>query len=83
MTNSTIPSNAMFVEPGEVRPLYVARSKVDRLFVGLAPQTLANLAYEGAGPEYSRRGKICWYRVSDIEAWLTENPIKTNGGENL
>lgn len=80
MTNPTIPSNAVFVEPGNTRPLYVARSKVERLFVGLAPQTLANLAHEGAGPPYSRRGKICWYRVSDIESWLTANPIQTNGG---
>lgn len=76
----SLPNDAEILEPGEVRPLYVARSKVDRVFVGLAPQTLANLAHEGFGPSYFRRGKQCWYSVATIERWLTERPVKTNEG---
>ena len=75
-----LPDNALVIEPGEVRPIMVARQEVAKIFIGLAPQTLANLAHEGSGPRYFRRGKICWYSVSEIEAWLMEQPIKTNGG---
>lgn len=82
MNAKALPSDAVFLEPGEVRPLYVARSKVDRVFIGLAPQTLANLAHEGSGPEYFRRGKQCWYSVATIEEWLTTQPVKTNEGNS-
>jgi len=79
-TTKAMPSDATFLESIlEPRPLMVARQEAHKIFIGLCGQTLANLAHEGSGPEYFRRGKICWYRISDIEAWLTQQPVKTNG----
>ena len=73
-----LPADAVFVTPGEVRPLMVARQEVEKIFVGLRPQTLANAATEGTGPAFHRRGKVWWYKVEDVMNWLTSNPVQTN-----
>lgn len=75
-----LPADALLLEPGEPRPLMVSRQEAHKIFVGLCGQTLANLGARGEGPPYFRRGKICWYRVSDIEKWLTTSPIQTLEG---
>ena len=79
MNTQTLPKNALFVEQGEPRPIMVSRQEARKIFVGLCGQTLANLGARGEGPPYFRRGKICWYRVKDIEDWLTSSPVQTNG----
>ena len=75
--------NKVFIDPAEPCPLYVARAKVEKIFVGLKPRTLANLASLGQGPPYFKGGKICWYKVSDLEDWITRYPVKTFNPEEI
>lgn len=58
-------------------PIYVSRSEVGRLFQGLNRKTLANLSSEGRGPKAYRNGRKIFYKVSELEAWLTQNPMLT------
>lgn len=58
------------------KPLMVARSRVQELFPGLHPKTLANLNSIGDGPPGFKRGRLVFYRVEDLENFLLEsNPI--------
>lgn len=42
-------------------------------FLRTTPRTLAQWAYEGKGPQFSRpTGGRCLYRRSDVEKWLKE-----------
>ena len=59
------------------KPLMVARSKVESLFPGLNGKTLANQLSEGRGPKAYRVGRKIFYRVEELEAYLTERPIQT------
>ncbi|MDG2214487.1 MAG: helix-turn-helix domain-containing protein [Verrucomicrobiota bacterium] len=60
------------------KPLMIARSKVGDLFPGLSPKSLANQLSEGLGPKAYRVGRKIYYRVEDLEAYLTQSPIQTN-----
>ncbi|MBW1976096.1 MAG: helix-turn-helix domain-containing protein [Deltaproteobacteria bacterium] len=57
--------------------MLIARDEVEKFFPGLKPKTLANLAWQGRGPRYYRQGRRVFYRVEDIERWLTQQPILT------
>ena len=59
------------------KPLMVARSKVESLFPGLNGKTLANQLSQGRGPKAYRVGRKIYYRVEDLEAYLTQCPIRT------
>ena len=59
------------------KPLMVARSRVGDLFPGLSPKSLANQLSEGLGPKAYRVGRKIYYRVEDLEEYLTECPITT------
>ena len=61
------------------KPLFIAANAVDKLFPGLSPKTLANLRSQGRGPRYYKRGRKVFYRVEDIERWLTDGEMKTTG----
>ena len=63
--------------PSSSKPLMVARSKVGDLFPGLSPKSLANQLSEGRGPKAYRVGRKIFYRVEELEAYLTERPIQT------
>lgn len=62
----------------ELEPIMVSRQEIPKLFPGLKAQTLANLASKGQGPKYYRKGKLSWYVVSEVRAWLTTNPVQTS-----
>lgn len=54
------------------------------LSVGLAcavydldPGTLANLRSQRRGPKFFKVGRKIFYRPSDVEAWLFQNPVQT------
>ena len=64
--------------PSSSKPLIVARSKVGDLFPGLNGKTLANQLSEGRGPKAYRVGRKIYYRVEDLEAYLTQSPILTS-----
>lgn len=59
------------------KPLMIARSDVGTLFPGLSPKSLANQLSEGRGPKAYRVGRKIYYRVEDLEAYLTQCPIRT------
>jgi len=67
--------------PSSSKPLMVARSKVEYLFPGLNGKTLANKLSEGRGPKAYRVGRIIYYRVKDLETYLTKSPIQTTESE--
>ena len=64
------------------KPLMVARSKVGDLFPGLSPKSLANQLSEGLGPKAYRVGRKIYYRVEDLETYLTQSPIQTSESES-
>ena len=57
------------------KPLMIARSKVEQLFSGLNPKTLANLNSKGEGPRGFKRGRLVFSRVDEITRYLEANPI--------
>jgi len=57
------------------KPIMVARSRVQELFPGLIPKTLANLNSLGKGPQGYKRGRLVFYRVESIEDYLLSNPL--------
>ncbi|POX87614.1 transcriptional regulator [Mycobacterium kansasii] len=63
MTVSTPASNAC-VESTVAAPM-----------IGVEPQTLKLWRRKGIGPRYVKFGNRVRYRVSDIEAWLSEHTV--------
>ena len=57
------------------KPLMIARSDVGILFPGLSPKTLANQSSEGRGPMSYRVGRKIYYRVEELEDYLTQYPM--------
>jgi len=70
------------IDPGDPKPLYIARAKVEKIFIGLRPRTLANMASEGRGPPFFKNRGICWYKISDLEEWIVRFPVKTFNPEH-
>ena len=58
-------------------PLMCTRQRLPDYFDGQSVQTWANLASQGRGPRYWRRGKLCWYVVSQVRDYLMQTPIQT------
>ena len=77
----TLPDNAEFPEEPPPCPIMASRPNLPELFKGMEAQSWANLAAAGEGPPYFRRGKLCWYIVADVQAYLMKNPVKTSEGE--
>jgi predicted DNA-binding transcriptional regulator AlpA len=44
-------------------------------FLGLKPSTLAAWRHQGRGPRYLKIGRSCFYRESDLEAWLDAQAV--------
>jgi hypothetical protein len=63
------------------KPIMIARSKVGDLFPGLSPKSLANLLCEGRGPKAYRVGRKIYYKIKDLESYLTQSPIQTIGSD--
>jgi len=38
-------------------------------YLGLAPQTLANMRSAGTGPRYRKHGHIVRYHIDDLDRW--------------
>jgi len=74
-----MPPDARIVsfEPGELRPLFVKASDIDRVVVGLSPKTLANWRSQGVGPSYTIASGSIYYRFSDLETFFGKNPVET------
>lgn len=58
-----------------IKPRMIARSRVQDLYPGLIPKTLANLHSLGKGPQGFKRGRLVFYRIQDIEDYLQSNPL--------
>jgi hypothetical protein len=61
----------------DCKPIMATRSELAKIFPGMSTQTWANLAYEKKGPRYYKRGKLAWYRIEEVEEYLTQNPVQT------
>jgi hypothetical protein len=48
----------------------VVRSHVAAERVGLAVETLRKLRQNNRGPAYEKHGRLIYYRVDDLDAWL-------------
>ena len=77
----TLPDDAEFPEEPPPRPIMATRQRMGKWFDGLPPSTLANLAVQGKGPRFYRRGKLAWYDISEAEDYLKQNPVSTSDGE--
>jgi len=76
-----LPADAEILDDlPESSPLFFKRPDSEKLF-GIPPRVLSDLAMKKEGPPYYRRGKYSIYKVSIFIRWLTQNPVKTNGGE--
>lgn len=66
-----------------VRSLEAARPPPDQLLnqeasaamIGVKPPTLASWRHYEKGPRYLKIGRSCFYRTSDIEAWLNTQAV--------
>lgn len=47
------------------------------IMFGFSVGYLANLRAKKQGPKYYKPGKKVLYKVSEFEAWVTANPVKT------
>jgi hypothetical protein len=64
-----------------IRPIMIARSLVEDLFIGLKPKTLANLNSLGLGPTgYKVGGQKVFYLIDDLKEWAIKKKIKTYNG---
>lgn len=54
----------------------VTPEKASEIF-SLNVGSLANLRAAKKGCPYFKRGRRVYYKISDLEEWLFENPIKT------
>jgi hypothetical protein len=55
------------------QPLMVSRQKVPELFPGLSPKSLANWHSQGIGPPTYKKGRIVFYKVSELVGYLTDD----------
>ncbi|MDY6950240.1 MAG: helix-turn-helix domain-containing protein [Thermodesulfobacteriota bacterium] len=62
--------------PGSSYVEIVTPERLPEYFPGLKPKTLANLRSKGEGPPYYKRGRRIFYRLADVQAWITERQVK-------
>jgi hypothetical protein len=78
-TTETLPKDAWLIkfEPGEIKPLFVKATDIDRVIMGLSPKTLANWRSQGVGPKYFLVNGSVYYAFSEIETYFGKNPVRT------
>ena len=73
-----IPVNARVVDlsNAEIKPIFVAASEIEKIVLGKSKKTWANWRSAGKGPRfYVYQGSV-YYRLSDIEEAIGENPVE-------
>lgn len=63
----------MKTKAGKFKPIYISRTKVGELFLGLSGKTLANWNSEGKGPRPYYFGRKVFYKTTDLEKLITSN----------
>lgn len=61
---------------------YVSAAQIAEMFL-VSQQTLANWRSAGAGPPFRKMGVRVLYRVSEVEAWLTQRTSTSATGARL
>ena len=51
-------------------------------YTGLAKSQLYKLTSKKKIPHYKPTGKICYFKRSEVDAWLTSNPVATESELN-
>jgi hypothetical protein len=77
-----LPKDARIVQfaPGELKPLFVKASDIGKVVVGLSAKTLANWRSQGIGPAYNIINGQIYHRLSILEEYFNQNPVKTIHG---
>lgn len=52
-------------------------------FLAIAPQTLATWRCRERGPAYYKIGRMAYYRVADLKAWIEKQRREPGGIEDL
>lgn len=65
------------LKPGELKPLFVKASDIDKVVIGLSPKTLANWRSLGVGPRYSIVNGSIYYRFGELERFFGKNQVET------
>jgi hypothetical protein len=78
-TTETLPKDSRLIkfEPGEIKPLFVKATDIDRVIMGLSPKTLANWRSQGIGPKYFLVNGSVYYAFREIETYFGKNPVRT------
>jgi hypothetical protein len=61
----------------KAKVIFVTPENLPLYFDGLSVKTLANFRSLGKGPRFYRRGRRIFYRLEDVERWLTQNETQT------
>ena len=74
-----MPQNAQIIQfgPGEVKPLFVKATDIDRVIIGLSPKTLANWRSQGIGPKYFIVNGSVYYAFTELEYYFGMNAVET------
>ena len=51
-------------------------------FLNLSKSYLYKLTSGNLIPQYKPQGKMLYFEIADLEAWLRQNPIKTSAQKN-
>jgi hypothetical protein len=52
--------------------VYLSPDQVASMIPGVSKSTLAMWRYEGRGPRYRKAGRIIFYALDEVEAWIDE-----------
>lgn len=63
---------------GGVQPVMLSVDETVKLY-GLSQRTLEKLRAEGRGPAYHEMGKRILYRRTDLDTWMNQHRVATEG----
>lgn len=50
------------------------RTREAAAFLNLSPRTLEKMRVRGDGPRYFKRGRLCFYALSELKRWMEADP---------
>lgn len=61
-------------KPTAVTSPFLTRQQAAQ-YLMMTPGSLSNLHGQGKGPAYYKRGKLVYYRIEDLDAWITSGRV--------
>ena len=56
----------------DIKQEYIGTKDLAKL-LGISESAVIAFRSEGTGPDYIKVGRLCRYRISDVEKWIAEN----------